>query len=193
MNILVSQKHDLRKILTQKREKIKQNADVEFNHSVFDQLREYIDFEKISDVASFVSIRSEISTDQLNNKIIKLGKNLSFPVISRNSDQLTFKMVNSNNSFKLGKFNIPEPINDNKDVIPQLFFVPCLGFDLNGFRLGYGGGFYDRTFAKFNKLNLKFYSVGFAFDDQKQNKLPREVFDYKLDFVLTEKQLYNFL
>tara|TARA_B100000131_G_scaffold98001_1_gene95142 strand:+ start:327 stop:908 length:582 start_codon:yes stop_codon:yes gene_type:complete len=193
MNVLVSQKQDLRKILTEKREKIKQNADVEFNHSVFDQLRKYIDFEKISDVASFVSIRSEISTDQLNNKIIKLGKNLSFPIIDKNSDQLTFKIVNSNNSFKLGKFNIPEPINDNQDIIPQLFFVPCLAFDLKGFRLGYGGGFYDRTFAKLKKLNLKFYSVGFAFDDQRQNKLPREVFDYKLDFVLTEKQLYNFL
>ena len=193
MNILVSQKKDLRKILIKKREKIKKNADVEFNYKVFDQLREFIDFEKIQDVASFVSIRSEISTDQLNNKIMQLGKNLSFPVIGKNSDQLNFKIVDAKNSFKLGKFNIPEPINDNKDVIPQLFFVPCLGFDLNGFRLGYGGGFYDRTFAKFNKLNLKFYSVGFAFDDQKQNKLPREVFDYKLDFVLTEKQLYNFL
>ena len=193
MNKLVSQKKDLRKILTQKREKIKQNANVEFNYSVFEQLRECIDFEKIRDVASFISIRSEISTDQLNNKIIELGKNLSFPVISKNSDQLTFKIVNSNNSFKLGRFNIPEPINDNKDIIPQLFFVPCLAFDLKGFRLGYGGGFYDRTFSKLKKLNLKFYSVGFAFDDQKQNTLPREVFDYKLDFVLTEKQLYKFL
>ena len=139
MNTLVSQKKDLRKILTQKREKIKQNANVEFNYSVFEQLRECIDFEKIRDVASFISIRSEISTDQLNNKIIELGKNLSFPVISKNSDQLTFKIVNSNNSFKLGRFNIPEPINDNKDIIPQLFFVPCLAFDLKGFRLGYGG------------------------------------------------------
>ena len=76
MNILVSQKHDLRKILTQKREKIKQNADVEFNHSVFDQLRECIDFEKIRDVASFISIRSEISTDQLNNKILNEIKDI---------------------------------------------------------------------------------------------------------------------
>ncbi len=193
MNTLVSQKKDLRKILTQKREKIKQNANVEFNHSVFDQLRECIDFEKIQDVASFISIRSEISTDQLNNKIIELEKNLSFPVIDKNSDQLTFKIVNSNNSFKLGRFNIPEPINDNKDIIPQLFFVPCLAFDLKGFRLGYGGGFYDKTFAQLKQLNLQFYSVGFAFDDQKQNILPREKFDYKLDFVLTEKQLYKFL
>ena len=43
------------------------------------------------------------------------------------------------------------------------------------------------------KLNLFFNTVGFAYDDQKQNKLPVEKFDYKLDFVLTEKQLYTFL
>ena len=193
MSTLVSQKRDLRKILTKKRDIIKKNATVEFNYNVFKQLKKFIDFEKINDVASFASIRSEISTTQLNKEIIELGKNLSFPVIVKNSNQLKFKRSNLKSTFKLGKFNIPEPVNDKNDVIPQLFFVPCLGFDLQGFRLGYGGGFYDRTFSKLKKLNLKFYSVGFAFDDQKQNTLPREVFDYKLDFVLTEKQLYKFL
>ena len=64
---------------------------------------------------------------------------------------------------------------------------------MNGYRLGYGGGFYDKTFAKLRKLNLKFYTVGFAFDAQKQNKIPIDGFDYKLDFVLTEKQLYKFI
>ena len=93
----------------------------------------------------------------------------------------------------MGKFNIPEPTNNNNEIIPQLFFVPCLGFDLEGFRIGYGGGFYDKTFANLKKLNLAFHTVGFAYDDQKQNKLPVEKFDYKLDFVLTEKQLYTFL
>ncbi len=193
MNEIVAQKKNLRKILTLKREKIKKNANFEFTNSVFDQLKKFIDFEQIHDVASFVSIRSEISTDQLNKKIIELGKNLSFPVISKKSDQLTFKRVNPSQGFEIGKFNIPQPINKNGEAIPQLFFVPCLGFDLKGFRLGYGGGFYDKTFAKLKKMNLKFYSVGFAFDAQKQIKLPREEFDYKLDFVLTEKQLYKFL
>ena len=42
-------------------------------------------------------------------------------------------------------------------------------------------------------INHKFYTVGFAFDDQKQNKIPIDIFDYKLDFVLTEKQLYKFI
>jgi 5-formyltetrahydrofolate cyclo-ligase len=192
MNELVSQKIILRKILTHKRDLIKKKSSIEFNAEVFEELKKYINFEKIQNVASFISIRSEISTNHLNNKIMELKKTLSFPVIKKKSKDLIFKRAKLNNTFKLGKFNIPEPPNENKEIIPQLFFVPCLGFDLNGYRIGYGGGFYDKTFAKFKKLNLEFYAVGFAFDDQKQIKIPRESFDYKLDFVLTEKQLYKF-
>ena len=172
---------------------IKKKSSIEFNANIFNELKKYINFEEINNIASFISIRSEISTTQLNKRIIELKKTLSFPVIKKNSKELIFKRFNLNDNLKLGKFNIPEPATANEEILPQLFFVPCLGFDLSGYRLGYGGGFYDKTFAKFKKLNLKFYSVGFAFDDQKQINIPRESFDYKLDFVLTEKQLYKFI
>jgi len=192
MNEIVYQKKKLRKILTQKRSLIKKNSKKEFSLQIFNKLIESINFDEIKYVASFISIRSEISTNQLNEKIIELKRTLSFPVIEKNSQELIFKKSLSNENFKLGKYDIPEPTNENKEILPQLFFVPCLGFDLNGYRVGYGGGFYDKTFAKFKRLNLKFYTVGFSFDDQKQKEIPRENFDYKLDFVLTEKQLYTF-
>ena len=193
MNETLNQKKNLRKILIEKRNLIKKNTNLEFNIETFNQLTEQIKFNAIDCIGSFMSIRSEISTKQLNTKILKMKKKLAFPTIENNLETLTFKTINSHKSFKTGKFNIPEPANDNYEIIPQLFFVPCLGFDLEGFRIGYGGGFYDKTFAKLKKLNLAFYTVGFAYDDQKQNKLPVEKFDYKLDFVLTEKQLYTFL
>jgi 5-formyltetrahydrofolate cyclo-ligase len=193
MNEIVTQKKKLRKVLVEKRNTIKQNSTEEFNIEVFNQLIESVDFGKIKYVASFISIRSEISTNQLNEKILEMKKTLSFPLIEKNSQELIFKKFNSNKNFELGKFNIPEPSKENKEIFPQLFFVPCLGFDLNGYRIGYGGGFYDKTFAKLKRLNYKFYAVGFAFDKQKQNQIPKENYDYKLDFVLTEKQLYTFL
>ena len=193
MNEIITQKKNLRKALIEKRNLIKKNSTQEFNLDVFNQLIESIEFDKVDGVASFISIRSEISTKQLNKQIIQLKKTLSFPAIKKNSQELIFKKFNTNKDFKLGKFNIPEPTIENKEIIPQLFFVPCLGFDLRGYRIGYGGGFYDKTFAKLKKLDLKFYTVGFAFDKQKINKLPKEKYDYKLDFVLTEQQLYMFL
>jgi 5-formyltetrahydrofolate cyclo-ligase len=193
MNETLNQKKNLRKILTEKRNLIKKNTNLEFNIEAFNQLTEQIKFNAIDCIGSFMSIRSEISTNQLNAKILDMKKKLAFPSIEKNSETLIFKKTISLKNFKVGKFNIPEPKNDNKEIIPQLFFVPCLGFDLKGYRIGYGGGFYDKTFEKLNKLNLLFYTVGFAYDDQKQNELPIEKFDYKLDFVLTEKQLYTFL
>ena len=192
MNEIVKQKKNIRKILTEKRNLIKRNTTLEFNIDAFNKLTEQIKFNKVDCVGSFMSIRSEISTNQLNTTIQEMKKKLAFPTIEKNSETLIFKTTNPNKDFKMGKFNIPEPTNDNQ-IIPQLFFVPCLGFDLKGFRIGYGGGFYDKTFAKLKKLNLLFYTVGFAYDDQKQDILPIEKFDYKLDFVLTEKQLYTFL
>jgi 5-formyltetrahydrofolate cyclo-ligase len=189
----ISLKKDLRKILTQKRDLIKKNIKLEFNLQVFNKLSKYINFDEISNVASFISIRSEISTIQLNKRIVELKKNLLLPIIEKKSNDLIFKKYYSDKMLKLGKFNIPEPVNAGENIIPQVFFVPCLGFDSSGYRLGYGGGFYDKAFAKYKKLNLKFYSIGYAFDDQKQIQIPKEDFDYKLDFVLTEKQLYTFL
>ena len=193
MNEIVKKKKDLRKKLTEKRNLIKKNETLEFNIDAFYKLTEKIELNKVDYVGSFMSIRSEISTNQLNKAILDIKKKLSFPSIQKNSETLTFKTTQSDKGFKLGKFNIPEPTNDSKEIIPQLFFVPCLGFDLKGYRIGYGGGFYDKTFEKLKKLNLSFNTVGFAYDDQKQNELPIEKFDYKLDFVLTEKQLYTFL
>jgi 5-formyltetrahydrofolate cyclo-ligase len=193
MNEIVKQKKNIRKILVEERSLIKRNASLEFNSDAFNKLTKRIELNKISCVGSFMSIRSEISTKQLNKKILEMRKKLAFPIIKKNSEKLIFKTTDSDKSFKLGKFNILEPINNKKEITPQLFFVPCLGFDLKGYRIGYGGGFYDKTFAKLKKLNLFFYTVGFAFDDQRKNILPIEKFDYKLDFVLTEKRLYTFL
>ena len=193
MNEIVKKKKDLRKKLTERRNLINRNKTLDFNKDVFYELTEKINLNKVDCVGSFMSIRSEISTNKLNKAILDMKKKLAFPTIEKNSETLIFKITNSLKSFKLGKFNIPEPKKDNIEIIPQLFFVPCLGFDLKGYRIGYGGGFYDKTFEKLKKLNLLFYTVGFAYDDQKQNELPIEKFDYKLDFVLTEKQLYTFL
>ena len=193
MNEIVKKKKDLRNKLIARRSLLKKNTTLEFNIEAFNKLTEKIELNKVDYVGSFMSIRSEISTNQLNKAILDIKKKLAFPLIEKNSETLTFKTTQSDKGFKLGKFNIPEPTNDSKEIIPQLFFVPCLGFDLNGYRIGYGGGFYDKTFEKLKDLNLVFYAVGFAFDEQKQNKLPIEKFDYKLDFVLTEKQLYTFV
>ena len=102
---------------------------------------------------------------------------------------MKFKRSNLKSTFKLGKFNIPEPVNDKNDVIPQLFFVPCLGFDLQGFRLGYGGGFFDRTLSQL-KQKKKIISILAAFENQKTTFQFQDSFDEKVDYICTENNTY---
>ena len=124
--------------------------------------------------------------------LLKKKYTLCLPCIEKVESFLVFKRWDLETEMKVGKFKINEP-NNKLFEEPSKILVPLLAFDSNNYRLGYGGGFYDRTFANLKELNFNFYSVGFAFDDQKQEKLPKEIFDYKLDFVLTEKELYKFI
>ena len=78
MNETLNQKKNLRKILTEKRNLIKKNTNLEFNIEAFNQLTEQIKFNAIDCIGSFMSIRSEISTKQLNTKILKMKKNWHF-------------------------------------------------------------------------------------------------------------------
>ena len=89
---------------------------------------------------------------------------------------------------KLNKLGIQEPFKTKNKVVPDLIFVPLVGFDGNLNRLGYGGGFYDRYFEKKLKLK-KIVKIGLAFSFQKIKKLPVNKFDKKLDRIITEKKI----
>jgi 5-formyltetrahydrofolate cyclo-ligase len=77
--------------------------------------------------------------------------------------------------------------------LPDVIFVPCLAFDLSGYRLGYGGGYYDKILSYFNSLKHKFTVVGLAYDNQKVDEVIHDDLDQKLNYILTEKQLYKIL
>ena len=144
-------------------------------------------------ISSFFSINNEIPTDSLNEYLLSRNKKLAFPIIKKGNKILSFKEFKKNQKLIKGYYDILEPPSQNKDLIPEIIFVPCLAFDKDGFRLGYGGGYYDRTFAYYKKLNHNFVAIGFAYDGQKTSHVYRDSFDYKLDYVLTEKHLYSYI
>ena len=149
-------------------------------------------FKKLKVISSFISIRTEISTKNLNNQIIKSNKLLCLPLIINNNNELHFAQYKKGDILKEGKYGIKEP-EKNNFYLPDIVIIPCLAFDLNGYRLGYGGGYYDKTLSYFNYINHDFISVALAYDDQKVDQVARDKFDYKLNYILTEKRLYEIL
>ena len=90
-----------------------------------------------------------------------------------------------------GNYGIPIPDND-QIVTPDLVICPLLAYDSKGMRLGYGGGFYDRT-IRYLRRNKQTKYIGLAFSEQKSyHDLPSEDHDVPLDAVLTETGVKNF-
>ena len=193
MNEIIFLKEQQREKFRLIRKAISKKNTYRFNPINIDELFKNKKLNNLKIISSFFSIKSEISTADLNEYLISKNKILSFPVVNPKSKILSFRKFKKNQNLVEGSYKIPEPPLENEEVMPKLIFVPCLAFDIQGYRLGYGGGYYDRTFAYFKSINHQFISVGFSYDDQKVNSVIRDQFDYKLNYVLTEKQLYTFV
>jgi 5-formyltetrahydrofolate cyclo-ligase len=104
-----------------------------------------------------------------------------FPKI--NDENMEFYLCNKDTSFlKNSKYNFLEPFSDIK-TIPELLFVPGLRFDINGYRLGFGKGHYDKYFAKKFKLGYKFTLVGVS-PYKLEIQIPIEPHDVKMDYLI---------
>ncbi len=89
----------------------------------------------------------------------------------------------------VNSYGIPEPVSSNI-VYPDILLIPLVAFNKDLFRLGYGGGYYDRYIAKVSK-NKIIKKIGLGFSFQKVSSLPIEKHDIKLDFIVTEKNTYR--
>jgi len=81
-----------------------------------------------------------------------------------------------------GAFNLPVP-NDTEVLTPQALLIPPIGFDLHGYRLGYGGGYFDRTLAAMAPQPLK---IGVAFELSRISTIQPQPHDIPMDFIVTE-------
>ncbi len=144
-------------------------------------------YKNIKLIGGYIPVNYEFDCLSILKCFEKENYSIALPVIKDN-----FKMDFYKHSFqkplKINKFGIPEPYKLSKKIIPDLIFVPLVGFDSKLNRIGYGGGFYDRYFEKISKLK-KINKIGLAFSFQKIKKLPINNFDKKLDGIITESKI----
>ncbi len=137
-------------------------------------------------IGGYFPINYEIDCLKILNKLEKSGHKISLP-ITRKENKMDFFEWSSKKPLSINKIGIPEPFSKKK-VYPDVLLVPILAFDKHKFRLGYGGGYYDRYIQKIKKIK-KILIIGIAFSFQEVTKLPITRYDKKLDFIFTENYI----
>ena len=145
------------------------------------------EYKNVKIVGGYIPINYEYNCLNLLKFLESKNYSICLPVIKKNF-QMNFYKYTFTDPLKINNLGIPEPIKKYNKIIPDLIFVPLVGFDNNLNRLGYGGGFYDRYFEKNSRLK-KIIKIGLAFSFQKIKKLPSNKFDIKLNRIITEKKI----
>lgn len=139
-------------------------------------------FKKAKNIFCYISLPDEVSTEDLIKEYLK-SKKIVVPKIKKNKIELHH--LTNWQDLKKGKWNIFEPAKHCK-INPKnidLAIIPGIVFDLNGHRLGFGKGFYDKILKK-----LKCPKIGLAYNFQITKKLPIDEHDVAMDMIITEKR-----
>jgi 5-formyltetrahydrofolate cyclo-ligase len=138
-------------------------------------------------VGGYHALPDEADPSLLLERLVELGCHVAYPRVVGKGAALEFHRVPDGEVLAPGAFGIHEPMDIWPRATPRLLLVPLLAFDAQGHRLGYGGGFYDRTIAL-----LKVPAIGIAYAGQEVPSLPHDAHDRSLDMVLTERGLHRF-
>ena len=165
----------------------------QLSESILKLAHKGLDISTCEALGGYFAANNEVSIEAIIKTRLQKNLTTTFPVISSNQ---SLAMVNPENLKKLSKnkFNILEPVSGN-EVLPMehdMIIVPTVGVDKNGFRVGYGGGYYDRLLKPILDKKNRPLIIGLVYDFQLIDDLINEEHDIKLDVVVTEKQVINF-
>ncbi len=133
-------------------------------------------------VAAYVAMGDEADPHLLLQELARRGCTFAFPRVVEKTAPLAFHHRAPDRDLIRSPFGVLEPAPDWPQAEPAIFLVPLLAFDAAGTRLGYGGGFYDRTLAALPGAR----AIAIAYAGQEVPALPRDAHDHPLDAVITE-------
>jgi len=177
-------KSKLRKKILKVRQKFN-TKNIQLN---FNQIIKILKKEKITNkiIGGYYPVNFEIDDLALLRKFKKNKFNISLPIIKKKF-QMDFYSWSFSEPLKINKYGIPEPEKKNI-VYPDVLLIPLVAFDKNLNRLGYGGGYYDRLIEKLSKKK-NIIKIGLAFSIQEIDKVPINMYDQKLDYIVTNKHI----
>jgi 5-formyltetrahydrofolate cyclo-ligase len=147
-----------------------------------ERLLEEVDLTAFRVLGFYWPIRGEIDVRDLAARHVEAGGVAALPVITRKNAPVEFWPWTPGTSMRRGFWNIPVPA-EGSAVRPDALIIPLVGFDAAGFRLGYGGGYYDRTLARLDPLPLR---VGLGYADAAIATIYPQPHDVPMSVIVTD-------
>ena len=142
--------------------------------------------------AGYMPIHSELSPLVLLENLVGLGCDVALPITLKVGQPLAFHCWEIDGLLDDGPYGTKQPPARNDKCTPDVILAPMLAFDVEGWRLGYGGGFYDRTVAGLRGFGRRTTLIGIAYEGQRMDKIPVGPFDMPLDAVLSPAGFIEF-
>ncbi|WP_417519905.1 5-formyltetrahydrofolate cyclo-ligase [Minwuia sp.] len=190
MNDLAAQKRTLRKSILKQRPhrggQIRARAALTHCRNL---LRSY----PAARVGLYAGFRDELDPMPLVRSLTNAGIDVGLPVVVATRQPLVFLHYRPDCRFILSGLGIREPDPRTPLILPDIVIAPLVGIDRRGVRLGYGGGFYDRTLARWRAHGHRAAVFGLAFECQLVPRLPQDRHDIRLDGLITEAGIRRFI
>ncbi|AOT73234.1 5-formyltetrahydrofolate cyclo-ligase [Geosporobacter ferrireducens] len=181
----------MRKEILHHRGMLSEGEILEKSKSIFHRLKNFLPYKEAQNVMVYIDFRSEVKTDGIVQDLIAGHKKAIVPIcVPKTREMILSHLKNPAKELAEGTFGVFEPKEEYIRSVDaseiDLVIVPGVAFDRKGYRIGYGGGYYDRFFEKLSK---RIPTVALAFDLQIVEAVPAESFDQAVDYIITESEL----
>lgn len=188
-------RYELRRKLRQQRSALPEPTRTSAARAIQRRIVNTPEYRRSRRIAAYLGVNGEIDCAELLRVAQRRGKLLFLPRVLPDG-RLRFHRWTPATRMRRNRFGILEPHDPARPALPSgkldIVFLPLVGFDLRGDRLGMGGGFYDRTFARRRRGNRAPLLIGLAYDFQRVARLGRAWWDVPLDGVVTPTHDYRF-
>lgn len=184
-------KTELRKSLIKKRMTLTEDQVTLKSHAIFERLLNTDILKTHRRIMVYKDFRKEVKTDALINYLLDNGYEVVLPRVSSDFQSLELYLIKGNEDMELSSYGILEPCQRTENLVSpdslDLILSPGVGFTPECYRIGYGGGFYDKLLSGL----VDIFVCALAFECQIVDSLPIEAHDQQLDMIITETVTYK--
>ena len=183
------EKKNLRNVILDKRNSIDNNRKEEMDRELFNKIINLDLYKEAKNIFIYLSFGSEIDTKPIIDRALEEGKEVYIPKVYKVNREMKAIRLNSFDDLEENSMGILEPKDDSNFIAKEnidLIIVPGAVFDLEGNRIGYGGGYYDRFLSNIKDKRNK---VVLAYDLQVVDNIEAEEHDVKVDYIVTNSRI----